>query len=434
MITHRVARTLGTALVLVCACGAAHGQQGAGGDPDSPSSGMVWLLVGGGNSDNIRRVAVEPESGTFSLFGIESDLVYERSRLSLDFSADVERRNYSTAGLDDETYGQGQFSLEVHAVPDRVIWVIRDEYSHGRINPLEVSSPENRAEANEFWTGPRFDLPLGQRTILRLEALYGDRKVVDTQRLDSEADLGTLSFIRAIDATTEFALNFVSQGAEYESPPTEVNTESAYLSYRKALASGAAYLALGTTQTERGVESSETPYIDLQWTRDLGTRSHLDIHAAQQYGDFFDDPGFADGGDPLLVRDVYEEQLISIGYSIEGVRNRFSLEQSLSHSSYTSLPSLDHDDTTSSVSFSRALTSRAQLGLRYIATERDYESGERGDDRTSWNLSLDHDLGRRFSLGIAYESHDDSAVLGGEIEENIVRLDLRYALTNAAAR
>jgi len=431
---HRATRTFTQALILTAACGTALAQPDNQGAATATSSGAVWLRVGGGTSDNIHRVAVEPESGRYSFLGIESDLAYERARLSLDFSADLERREYLTAGLDDETYGQGMFSLEVHALPDRILWIVRDEYSHGRINPLEVSSPDNRAEANQFWTGPRFDLPLAERTMLRLEALYGDRKVVETERLDSEADLGTLSFIRAINTTTEFALNFVSQGVDYESPPAETDTQSAYLSYSRTLASGQAYLALGSARTERGGESSTTPYIDLSWDRELGARSNLEIRAVQQFGDFFDDPGFGDGSDPLLVRDVFEEQVFSLTYSIEGMRNRFSLDQSVTRVDYTTLPALNYDEWNSGISFSHALSQRATLGLAFRSTERDFASGQQGDERSTWSLSYGHGLGRRFALELAYDSHDDTAVLGEEVRENVVRLHLRYALTNAAGQ
>jgi hypothetical protein len=397
-------------------------------------TGRVWLRLGSGRSDNLERVPTAPESGSFNAAGVQSDLNYQSERLQIDFVADVESRHYSTDLIDDETYGYGTLDLELAAVPDRFFWLVFDEYSQGRVNPLEVSTPENRVGANEFQTGPRLDLPLGSRTLLRLEALAGNRSVEEAGRLDSDTEEATVSVMRSLDVTTEVGLNFVSQGVEYESPATEIDTAIAYLSYRKTLRTGEAYLALGSTRSERDTESSTTPYLDLSWARDIGARSRLDINAVQQYADFFDDPRFGGGSDPLLVRDVFEQQMISIRYSLAGVRNALSLARAVSRADYSVVTSLDYEETSSTVEFKRSMTPKTDLTIRYSAFDRDYEAAAGKDETLSWYLSLDRDLGRRFSLEAIYESRDDWAILSDRVEENILRIYLRYALTNAALR
>jgi len=398
------------------------------------STGIVWLRLGAGSSDNLLRAPSEPKSGTFNAFGVASDFNYESERLQLDFVSDVEVRRYSTDVLDDETYGYGTLDVEIAAVPDRFFWLVYDEYSQGRVNPLDVSSPENRAGANEFVTGPRLDLPLGSRTVLRLEALAGNRTVEESAALDSDTEEGTVSFIRSLDVTTEIALSFVSQGVEYESPATEIDTASAYLSYRKTLASGEAYLALGSTRSERDAESSTTPYLDLSWARDIGARSRLEISAVQQYADFFDDPRFGAGSDPLLVRDVYETQMLAVEYSVTGVRNGFAITRSINHADYNVVTTLDYEESSSTIEYTRSMTPKTDLSLRYLSFNRDFAAAAGEDELQSWFLSLDRDIGRRFSLELTYESREDQAVLSDKVEENVLRINVRYALTNAAAQ
>jgi hypothetical protein len=427
------APVLAAILVALTASGIVHAQAPGAAEGPRTATGRAWLRFGGGYSDNIFRVPAPTESGTFTLLGVDSDFTYMSTRLSLGLFANFEWRDYSTGGIDDETYGNATFDLEVQAIPDRISWIVRDVYSQGLYNPFEVSSPGNRAESNEFTTGPRFQLPLGSRTRLRLDLLKGNRRTTDRPLLDSDTEVGALGIIRTLNSTSDVALNLESQTVEYESPPEEIVTESAYLSYRKTLATGEAYVALGQTRSERGVESSTTPYIDLSWSRDVTARSRIEIRALQQYGDYFDDPAFADGSAALLIRDVYEQKQISIRYAIEGNRNRFSIEQAISRAEYTVLAAFDYDELRTTLDFTRSLTEQMEFGVGYWTSERDYDAAARADDSDTWTLRWNRRVARRMQIEAAFEAHEDRALLGTPVEENVLRLYMRYALTSAAA-
>ena len=392
------------------------------------SSGSLWLGIGAGHSDNIRRSALMPESGSFSAMGIESDLTYESHRLALDFLADLERRQYSISGIEDETYGNAELSMEIAAVPDLVSWLVLDDYAQGRVDPFEVTSPLNRAEINVFSTGPRFDIPLGMRSLLRLEALKGERAVSDIAGLDSDSLETSAAYVRVVNETTQISINISERDLDYEMAGDRFETSSAYLSYDKTLASGRAYLAIGSTKTESRVMSSSTPYLDLSWSRDVGVRSRVEINAEQRYVDFFDDYRFGGASETVLGSEVYEQQILSWIYTIEGSRNRLELRQSTAKADYINDSARDYDDITFGMSYQRELPRRMTLAARFATSKRDFAVAARDDDADRWALEIDKEFGQRLSLGMTYDSYEDVSVTGDNVAEDTVRLFFRYAV------
>ena len=393
------------------------------------TSGAVWLHFGAGHSDNIRRVLISPVSGSFTAFGVQSDLDYESSRVAVDFQSDLERRNYSTSDLSDETYGFAYLDAEIDAVPDRFAWLVRDRFSQGRIDPFGVSTPENRAEVNVFSTGPRFDLPFGSRSAFRLELLKGERSVSDLIGLDGDSTDRALSYVRSLDSITELAVSITSQDIEYDLSGAEYETERAFVSYTKALASGRAYLAVGTTKTKFESESMTTPYLNLSWSRDIGARSRVGVDAVQQYVDFFSDFRIGSSSETLLNDDIYKQQLLSVSYAIDGERNSLSIGYLDTDVDYVFSTETDYSQDEFDIEFSHSLTRQGVVRVGYGIAERDYSLVSRGERFSRIRLAYEQALGRKFSLRAEYESHDNEGVREGvAIDEDVFRLSLRYAI------
>lgn len=397
------------------------------------STGMLWLGLGGGHSDNIRRTATQPDSGSFRVFSVTSDVEYESARIDLEFAANLERRMYSVNGVQDETFGDASFELQLQALPDRIVWVVEDEYGQGRIDAFEVSSPDNRAEVNRFAMGPRFHLPIGSRNQLRFELLHAERSVADATGLDSESLENSLSYVRSLDSTTEFSFNHSILDIEYDGFDTQFETEATFLAYAKVLSTGEAYLAVGTSRTESETTDTSTPFINLRWSRDIAARSRVQIELNQQYVDFFDDIRFGTTSDAVLDEGIYEQQYVAATYIIDGERNTIEFEFSTGESTYLSDSAMNYDETAASASWERRLSRLMRFGVGVTSQERKFQGSARADDSTRWEAFLERSLGDRISLRLDYQSIDDTTLLSGTVEENQIRLAVRFAATRAAA-
>lgn len=397
------------------------------------SSGDVWFGISAGLSDNVLRTVVLPDSGSYTAIGVNSDFAYQSSRLAVDFIADLERRRQSIAGVPDATYGDAALSFEVYAIPDRISWLVLDRFDQGRSDPFEVSSPQNRAGFNSFSTGPRFNLPVGDQSLLRMELLEGKRSVSGLVGFDGSSREFGGAFVRVRDNITELALNLTAREFEYDSLPGVYETKGAFLSYDRALATGRAYVAFGSTRTEFQSNRSSTPFFNLFWSRNVGARSLLEIDAVQRYVDILDDDRFDNGFETVPARGAYEEQQIAVAYRIEGPRNAFSLSRSVGNIDYPTSNDFDYDQNTFAVEFSRQLTRRMLLSIAFSVFDREYSVNSQSDESARWQLTLDKDLGQRFSLRAIYQSIDDEAVIGNQVEENTVRINLRYAVARSAS-
>lgn len=429
MTATRLMGDLGTLLLLVVATVVSLSSAAA--LAQTESSGSLWLGVGAGHSDNIRRSFEMPDSGSFSALTVESDLAYQSRRIEMGLDADLQRRHYSVSNIEDETYGYARFAFEIDALVDRLSWVVRDDYTQGRVDPFQVTSPENRAGLNVFSTGPRLNLPLGTRSLLRMDALKGERSITGFSGLDGGSQDNSIAYVRVLSSTTELAVNLSARELDYDSQAIGLETTRAFLSYSRRLASGEAFLALGSSRTERGTQSSSTPYISLAWSRDVGARSRVEIDAVQQFVDLFNDFRFGSTIDAVLDANIYKQQLVSVAYSVEGVRSTFRADQSLSRAEFE-LGSArgDYDEAVTSIQYTRSFTEQTTLAISLASVTRDFETAAADDKSVRWNVSLNQGIGRRFSVHLSYESIDDESASGREIDANVVRVFFRYALTD----
>jgi hypothetical protein len=406
-------------------------QPASGGDT---TTGSLWLRAGGGHSDNLLRTDLLPESGSYTAFGMQSDLGYTSARLDASFDADIERRLYSLSGVEDETYGYADLSLDIAVVPERFIWIIGDRFTQGRSDPLEVSSPENRSEVNVFTTGPRFTIPLGARSTLQLDALESVHSVSDDFGLDGDSSTRSLSYVRALDQITRLSVTALTRTVEYDTNPTAYDIETVYVSYDKTLATGSARIALGSTQSEFGANSNSTPYVDLAWSRDVGSRSRLELNLSQQFSEYFDEYQFSVYTDAILTPDIYEQQLLAVSYAITGQRSSISFGFAQSSADYTTASAFDYDETSFSIDYSRQLTAAWTLGLAYYLNEREFAGAASSDDWDRQRVSLVRNVGRRISFEASYETGSADAISGSGVDEDVFRFFFRYAAAGAAAR
>lgn len=370
------------------------------------------IRIGGARSDNILRVPVNEESGSYTLLGLTFDLARVGRRLDASLIGDVEVRDYDIPNLDNEPVGSLNASLSFDIVPERFEWFVDDSYGQTRANPFQAVGPGNRQEVNVIATGPRLNLPIGGRTFARLTGTHRQREFDQSNRLDSTvADIEAGAY-RSLSTTTEVGLAVSSQETTYDDftvPDSEI--ESVFVSYQRRLATGNASLRVGRTKAGFAGTDRSGPLIGLNWVRGIGARSQLTIDLQNSLSDTgaqFLRNNVVNNvlGTPatlLQTPDVFEFSSLGLAFAITGERSTFSIGATLGQAEYLNDTTLDSDQGSVNVSYQRELSTAWVFGIGTNVFEREFEQFDRVDRDRGSQLWLAR-AGRRVSARISFQA------------------------------
>src|SRR5690606_21025406 len=139
----------------------------------------------------------------------------ERRRLRADVDVDVSYQHYFDDEFDDDLFGGIDGMLLLGLVPERIEWLIQENFGQTRIDPLGAVTPNNREDINHFTTGPDVTLRFGQATSLRLSGRYSATDY-ETSVLDGTSRLGMLSLIRHLSPASALSLSGSHERVEYD--------------------------------------------------------------------------------------------------------------------------------------------------------------------------------------------------------------------------
>jgi hypothetical protein len=394
-----------------------------------PGTADFALRLGGGHSDNLLRLPVDPVSGDYRLLGTSFDYVRDASRLDLDFNGDVEVRDYSDSNIDDEPIGAINLFVNGELLPGRVFWVVNDNYGVGRSNPLMPTGPQNRQEINVFSTGPRIDLPIAQRSSLGLDATRAESSFDETNRIDNESENYELTFNRELNATTQVGIGGSRRDVEFDGATDSNETKSYFLLYDRQLSSGGTTIRVGRSEVEIGSTRWTTPLVDLSWVRNLGTRTRLGVTATKGFSDaataFVRGNGAGGPGTEFViaVRDPYEFARVGLNLALTYERTVVTLNLGTGDAQYTQNVDFDNDDRSFGIALQRELRARLRFGASVGLWEREFVRVAREDTDRYRELFLDKTFGPRWSMRVtAQRLGRDRGQATGAYDEDTIRL------------
>src|SRR5690606_2029747 len=154
--------------------------------------------------------------GTYDSLGVLLNLARERNRLQAGLAADVEFRQYSTEGVEDERVGVVDAFADIDIVRERFFWSFRENLSQAQTDPFVAIGPQNRETISVFATGPRIELPLGRRTRLDLATTLSRRTYDVSKLLESDSVRHELGVYRNISPIATVGLVADRNEIEYD--------------------------------------------------------------------------------------------------------------------------------------------------------------------------------------------------------------------------
>jgi len=276
MIARRCDRSLLAAIVTWFALGSA-------------ADAQIWTLgadVGLGETDNVTLAENNKISQTMATADLDF-AVLEQSRLfNVNAKGDFSDYDYLQHAYGNELIGRFDGLAKLALVPDRVTWVLQEDFGQSLLDPYLPQTPSNRQNINYLSTGPDLDLRLGGTGFVDVSVRYAEAYYEDSP-FDSNRLFGSLAWGVRLSPTSSVSLNVDSERVLFDN--TLVNTDfdlsNAFIRYTAQGARTQLTANLGATEVRAGPTTTTGPLAQLGLTRTLSPSATLAVSAARQLTD-----------------------------------------------------------------------------------------------------------------------------------------------------
>jgi hypothetical protein len=232
--------------------------------------------VGIGESDNVTLVETNKVSQTIAITDLDFDFKDQTRRFDVDAKGNFSYLDYLQNAYSNQLIGRFDGRADVSLIPERVIWVLTENFGQSQIDPFTAVVPTNLQNVNYVATGPDAAFRLGSLFFLDLSARYA-RTTYQTDPFDSNVMLGSAAFGRALSAQSSMSINGSFERVLFDD--TQVNTNfdrsSVYARYEVQGARTNLTANLGVTKVDQGSVSFTGPDAKLQLSRKLSSVSTL---------------------------------------------------------------------------------------------------------------------------------------------------------------
>jgi hypothetical protein len=394
------AQRLSFSVVSVLALGyAAHAQAQANtetpgnpqtsGNPQTPGIAQVparghtltyGVDVGVAESDNVTLVPTDKVSQTMAVTDLDF-AAKEQSRL-LDLNA---TGNFSYLDYLQNAYGSqltGRFDGMAHVaiIPERLTWVLQDDFGQAALDPFTPTTPTNLEDINYFSTGPDLALRVGSTSFVNMSARYS-RTTYETSPFNSNRLYGSLAWGLNLSARSSVSLNGDIERVLFEN--TVLNSDfdrtNGFVQYSLQGARTELKADLGATDISQGNTSTTGGLGTIELTRKISAASSLIASLGHDLTDAAASFSGLQGGATGVVGTApaaqtsssYTSNYGSVGWQF--VRNRTTIAVSgrWEKDTYDAQPALDYSRGGVEINLQRRLTHAftAQLVGRYYKTD-----------------------------------------------------------------
>jgi hypothetical protein len=238
----------------------------------APANAQIWTFgadAGLGETDNVTLAPNNKVSQTMATADVDF-AVLEQSHL---FNVNA----------------KGDFSdalAKLALVPDRVTWVLQEDFGQSLLDPYLPQTPSNRQNINYVSTGPDFDLRLGGTGFFDVSVRYAEAYYEDSP-FDSNRLFGSLAWGVRLSPTSSVSLNGDSERVLFDNTVvnTDFNLSNAFIRYTAQGARTQLTANLGATEVRAGPTTTTGPLAQLGLTRTLSPSATLALSAARQLTD-----------------------------------------------------------------------------------------------------------------------------------------------------
>jgi hypothetical protein len=352
--------------------------------------------------------------------------------------ADLAYFHYLDDTYDSEVIGNLAADARFTLVPERIEWVVADNFGQVLMDPFAPTTPDNRENINVFSTGPGFTLPMGRQNFLRLDGRYSLVSYEESP-FDSDSVSAQVAVGHAFSAASRVSLNGRREEISFREDDLDADYDQTEAFIRFAADGARTHLTVDAGYSEvepEGEDSQDGMLLRLDASRRLSGASTAVLRAGREFVNSGSAFAAAQTSSSVSLNAVpgrqseepFTRDYASLGWSFARNRTSLSLALAWSEDSYEDVadPSLDQNLLSLGAQFSRQISSRTSVNLQARYGEGEFEAGPDYEE-VAGSVGVSFQVSRRIVLGLMYDYYQrDSDDPINEGTENRIWLSIGY--------
>jgi hypothetical protein len=171
--------------------------------------------AGVGETDNVTLVGTNKVSQTIATADADFDFKQQSRLLNVDAKGNFTYLDYLQGAYGSQLIGRFDGIARVAIIPERIVWVLQDDFGQAALDPFTPITPTNLENVNYVSTGPDFALHFGANSYVNASARYA-RAQYATSPFNSNRLLGNLAWGLQLSARSSVSLNGDTERVMFE--------------------------------------------------------------------------------------------------------------------------------------------------------------------------------------------------------------------------
>lgn len=250
--------------------------------------------AGVGETDNVTLVSSHKVAQTLSVADVDFDVQEQRRLFDVAAKGDFTDLDFLQGAYGNELIGRFDGLAHVVLVPEKLSWVLQDDFGQAQVDPFAPVTPDNRENINYASTGPDASFRLGAIGFMKLSARYA-RTQYQISPFDNNRFQETIAVGRYLSASSSISLEGMTERVLFSETAidpltnTATNTDfgrsSVYGHYDLKAARTDLTANLGLTRVDQTGDSFIGPSLKFQLSRVLSATGKLTLSAGRDITD-----------------------------------------------------------------------------------------------------------------------------------------------------
>jgi hypothetical protein len=242
--------------------------------------------VGVAESDNVTLASTNKVSQTIAEANADFDFKKQSRLLDVDAKGNFTFFDYLQGAYGSQVVGRFDGAAHVALVPERLAWVLTDDFGQAALDPYTPVTPANLENVNYVSTGPDLNLRLGPTGFINASARFA-RAQYATSPFNSNRALGNLAWGMRLSARSSVSLNADTERVMFDNTALNSNFErtSGFARYEVQGARTGLTTDLGATTISRSGNSTTGGLARIDLGRKFSAAAKLTLSAGRMLTD-----------------------------------------------------------------------------------------------------------------------------------------------------
>jgi hypothetical protein len=306
--------------------------------------------VGVAETDNVNLAPSDKVSQTMAVADVDFALKEQTRLIEAAAKGNFQYLDYLQGAFGNQLVGRFDGDLHVALIPERLTWVVQDDFGQSALDPFTPTTPNNLENVNYFSTGPDLALRLGPTGFFNASARYA-RTSYQTSPFNSNRLQGSLGLGWLLSARSTVSVNADTERVLFAN--TALNTDfdrtNAFVRYSLQGARTDLSVDLGATRVTQADNPTNGSLIKVDASRKLSSAATLKLSLGRDLTDASSSfSGLQSGAigvvgtaPAAVTANSFTTNYASLEWDYNRFRTQFGVSGHYEKDNYSSEPGLD---------------------------------------------------------------------------------------------